>query len=95
MYNETSLENDIALLYLVSPVEYNEYIQPACLPPKVSNNYPGTDLNGYIAGWGTRKYEDNDMPNELINAKITLYPQSTCVNVGELNDGQICAGINF
>jgi len=25
----------------------------ACLPPVVSNSYPGTDSNVYAAGWGT------------------------------------------
>ncbi|NXY86410.1 CEL2A elastase, partial [Alcedo cyanopectus] len=44
------LENDIALLELVSPVLYSSYIQPICLPP--ANFQLGNESKCFISGWG-------------------------------------------
>ena len=42
---------DIALLILEKPVEFNERIQPACLPKTKSSNYPATYTISYAVGW--------------------------------------------
>ncbi|CAF1474984.1 unnamed protein product [Rotaria sordida] len=47
-YNNQTLENDIAILQLAESVQFNKYVQPACLPgpdPK-----PNADV--VILGWG-------------------------------------------
>ena len=49
-----SILNDIALLILDRDVTLNENIQIACIPNASSNTYPGTNVDGWIVGWGLR-----------------------------------------
>jgi hypothetical protein len=53
-YDEMSILNDIALLILDRDVTLNENIQIACIPNASSNTYPGTNVDGWIVGWGLR-----------------------------------------
>ena len=39
MYNDDTSENDIAILKLSKSLEFNKYVQPACLP-KEDYDYP-------------------------------------------------------
>ena len=82
------------MLYLSSPVNLTTSIQPACLPEKTSNTYPGSGLYGFIAGWGTT-FSGGSTPALLNNVKINVYDASTCKNVAKLTNGQICAGMNL
>lgn len=50
-YNSLTLDNDISLLQLASPVTFNNYIQPVCLAALGSTFYNGTD--SWVTGWGT------------------------------------------
>lgn len=43
--------NDITLLELKNDLEYNEYVQPICLPQDTSDLY--VDVNAFVSGWGT------------------------------------------
>ncbi|KAH7715686.1 prostasin-like protein [Aphelenchoides avenae] len=43
--------DDVALLELEEPIEFNDYAQPICLP-KSFRERPGD--SGYFVGWGTR-----------------------------------------
>lgn len=56
-YNDSSVDNDIGLVKLSSPVVYSKQINPACLPLR----FPTTqDFNGKMAtvtGWGTTAYQ--------------------------------------
>ena len=47
-YNTDTLKNDIALLKLEKPVQFNDKIQPVCLPTKL-NAQPGRV--GMVTGW--------------------------------------------
>lgn len=50
-YHSGTLRNDIALLVLAGPAEFNGYIKPVCMPP------PG-DLSGFpcaVSGWGKHR----------------------------------------
>lgn len=48
LYNPTTIENDIALLRLASPLTINAEVSPVCLP---SETLPtGTDC--WVTGWG-------------------------------------------
>ena len=44
-----SFENDLALLELDSPVEYQPHILPACLPEE---DHQMEGLLGWVTGWG-------------------------------------------
>lgn len=52
-YDPATFENDLALLELESPVQFDEHIVPICMPED------GTDFTGRMAtvtGWGRLKY---------------------------------------
>lgn len=44
--------NDVAILTLDSPVEFNQYISPVCLPPLGSID-PYIGREAVVIGWGT------------------------------------------
>ena len=48
-YNHLTLENDLALIELDSDVDYDQHIQPICLPQKGSD-FVGAEA--YVSGWG-------------------------------------------
>jgi len=48
-FDKRSFENDLALLELVSPVEYQPHILPACLP---TEDVQLEGLLGWVTGWG-------------------------------------------
>lgn len=53
-YDRRNLQNDIALLFLETPVEITSHINVICLPP------PGTQISSnkcFVTGWG----QNNDM----------------------------------
>lgn len=52
-YDPATFENDLALLELESPVQFDEHIVPICMPAD------GIDFTGRMAtvtGWGRLKY---------------------------------------
>ena len=54
-YNKKTLNNDIALIKLSSPISFpsNNKIAPVCLPES-GNDFTGEDA--IVTGWGTTKY---------------------------------------
>ena len=87
-YNASSLDNDIALLKLKTPIQYNPQALPVCLP---SFDLPeGTDC--WITGWGALE-EDGHGPAILQQAKVPLVSKKTCRKVyGSLTTSMRCAG---
>jgi len=54
-YDPATFENDLALLELESPVQFDEHIVPICMPED------GIDFTGRMAtvtGWGRLKYSE-------------------------------------
>lgn len=54
-YDPATFENDLALLELESPVQFDEHIVPICMPEE------GIDFTGRMAtvtGWGRLKYSE-------------------------------------
>lgn len=52
-YNHMTLDNDLALIELESDVDYDQHIQPICLPER-GKQFVGAD--GYVSGWGVLSY---------------------------------------
>ena len=52
-YNAQTFENDIAILELESPIEYQQHIVPICLPTD-QDKFVGR--SAYVTGWGRLKY---------------------------------------
>lgn len=92
-YNKTNLLNDIGLYFLKEQIEFNEYIQPACLPNRITKFYPPINSILFASGWGDLQYEGYS-PDVLYNVRLTNNDFEICrklyLNVKE--DSQICAG---
>ncbi|KAH3869477.1 plasma kallikrein-like [Dreissena polymorpha] len=89
-YNDTSLENDIALIITVEPMQWNDFTRPGCLPDAQHAYVIGDSC--YLPGWGsTSSTGDEEGLNQL------LYPivdDSICANHWDdfLPATEICAG---
>jgi len=98
--------DDIALVQVKETIEFNEFVQPACLPDDVSADpsslyKPGT--TALLSGWGQTKAKlsDGDVPNKmsltLQAAALPLVDWKTCKAANILYDYMvtetaICAG---
>ena len=51
-YNRFTYDNDIALLYLSKPIDFNDEIRPICVPEAEGEGEFHGKI-GYITGWGT------------------------------------------
>ena len=49
-FDAISFENDLALLELADPVQYEVNVVPACLPGKSDDHLVGQ--RGWVTGWG-------------------------------------------
>ncbi|KAG7231910.1 hypothetical protein INR49_010100 [Caranx melampygus] len=80
-YNDTTLDNDIVLVKMSSPVTFNDYIRPVCLAAAGSV---------YEAGMNTWPPAP-DTP--LQEVEIPIMSQSECMkNYTVVTDNMICAG---
>ncbi|XP_030630912.1 uncharacterized protein LOC115812568 [Chanos chanos] len=94
-YDSDSLDNDIALLKLSSPVTFTDYIGPVCLAASGSTFPNGTD--SWVTGWGTiGEGEPLPSPQTLQEVEVPVVGnrQCSCLNgVGTITDNMICAGL--
>uniref|UniRef100_A0A7M5WYY6 Peptidase S1 domain-containing protein n=1 Tax=Clytia hemisphaerica TaxID=252671 RepID=A0A7M5WYY6_9CNID len=74
-YNSQTLANDIALIKLNSPVEYNDYVKPACVPESGDAPDPNTEV--VISGWGTTQ-SGGSQPDTLRETKVSVVSRSSC-----------------
>lgn len=93
-YDKENKLNDVAIIKLTDEIEFNNFIQPACLP--IDDNYPSNEIDAWAAGWGKLKF-NGKTPETLQNVKLKIYHHSKC-NLGYSNTKvdwkkQICAGI--
>lgn len=66
-WNSETLANDLAILRLSKPVEFNRYVQPACLP----GPDPHSNSKVVMIGWGAEKMDGN-LFNELKQAQVKV-----------------------
>ncbi|XP_072047063.1 chymotrypsinogen B-like [Amphiura filiformis] len=90
--------NDIALLQLESPVEFSDYVRPACVATDL--NELSTYTNCMAAGWGRTLEGDYYYygPDGLQQVSVPLISSEHCrsadFNYGSrITDEMICAGI--
>jgi len=72
-YDPRHLNNDIALLKLSTPVLFNKYVKPVCLPTEEVD--PGTDC--YITGWGKVQHPGSMFP-KLQQAVLPVVSNTDC-----------------
>ncbi|XP_053683421.1 uncharacterized protein LOC128733684 [Sabethes cyaneus] len=88
------MNNDIAVVLLKTPIRFNEFVQPVCLPAKSQPYREG--LNCTISGWGSTQSGSSAHSLELRAAKVPLLSDAVCnepeVYGNNVTDGMFCAG---
>ncbi|CAF0842539.1 unnamed protein product [Rotaria sordida] len=86
-WNSETLANDLAILQLSKPVEFNKYVQPACLP----GPDPPSNSDVILIGWGAEQMGGNPY-DELKQAQVKVIGE--CHRFWNLFDeeNQICVG---
>nr|XP_019960557.1 PREDICTED: mast cell tryptase-like [Paralichthys olivaceus] len=93
-YEELTNDNDICLLKLSSPVTFNSFVYPVCLPTANSTFY--SELSSWVAGWGSTRpneWRPSDTLQE-VNLPIVGNNQCRCKQRFLITDNMICAGGN-
>ena len=91
-YNSMTLDNDIALIKLETPLEeFSIYIRPVCMPDKDTkfNN----ESKCYVTGFG-RTQQGGELAGMLRMAKLPLVDKKACLKAygDKLTDRMLCAG---
>ncbi|XP_023161208.2 uncharacterized protein LOC111592952 isoform X2 [Drosophila hydei] len=90
----THMNNDIAVVVLKTPLKFNDYVQPICLPelgaPLLENR------TCTISGWGSIKSGVSTPSQELRAAQLPILADTTCKQMNVYGDamteGMFCAG---
>uniref|UniRef100_UPI003AAF6F74 transmembrane protease serine 9 n=1 Tax=Centroberyx gerrardi TaxID=166262 RepID=UPI003AAF6F74 len=96
-YNNTFLNNDIALMKLSSPVSFTSYIRPICLAGNSSLFHSATSC--WATGWGNiGKDVPLGSPQTLQEVEVPVVGNNQCscqyilVEGANITDNMICAG---
>lgn len=93
-FDSRTLYNDIAILTLDSPVEFNNQIRPICLPA-AGQTFDGQGAT--VIGWGSLR-EMGAQPAVLQEVDITVWSNNECrlkygpAAPGGIVDHMLCAG---
>ncbi|NWI94095.1 FAXD protein, partial [Pitta sordida] len=93
-YDSTNYNGDIALLYLSSPVVFNEYALPICLPsPGLAALLSQEGRPGTVSGWGATHARGPTL-RFLMKVRLPMVSLERCQQAMErlLTDNMLCAG---
>jgi trypsin len=93
-YDDWNLYNDIALVKVSQPIEFNEDIQPICAPDP-DNSYAHTRT--VASGWGTLSSGGACCPQTLQYVSMNITTNEYCQNAypfDDVSDDMICATDN-
>ncbi|NWW33262.1 TMPS5 protease, partial [Panurus biarmicus] len=94
LYNDSSLDYDIALMRLQVPLNFSGAIRAVCLPPSPQDLLQGTQC--WVSGWGYTTPDQAQVAGTLKEALVPLIGtrrcNSSCVYKGELTARMLCAG---
>jgi len=90
-YDDWTLENDVAVLHLSSPLTWNDFVAAIPLPPA------GHTASGdaVVSGWGAVS-ESGSISNILRKVTVPIISDAECraaYGAGEVADHMICAGL--
>ena len=88
-YSRATLNNDISILKLKTPITWSNKVRPVCLPSDASKSYAG--VTGVASGWG-RLSTGQSGPQSLHHVSLDVYAQNSCMNWGGVHKTKICAG---
>ncbi|CAG0880138.1 unnamed protein product [Cyprideis torosa] len=90
------IENDIALLKLKTDINFNDYVQPACLPDNNDNQFEGQTVT--VSGWGATK-EGGKSSNILQTLDLRAISKAACAFtlgiVLNIRESHMCASGSF
>uniref|UniRef100_A0A3Q3QBE8 Peptidase S1 domain-containing protein n=1 Tax=Monopterus albus TaxID=43700 RepID=A0A3Q3QBE8_MONAL len=94
-FNPATLDNDIALVRLSSPVNFTTHVLPVCLAASGSTFYNGTDA--WVTGWGNTCVSSvpPPVPYNLREVDVPVVGNRQCncdYGVGTITDNMMCAG---
>nr|XP_021192156.2 serine protease 7 [Helicoverpa armigera] len=88
-YDDTHLNNDIALIRIQGNAPYTDYIRPICLPTIDIDSPDFSNLRLAVAGWGRNGRYRSDVKQSTI---VNLVPQAKCKKFyPSLSRRQMCA----
>uniref|UniRef100_A0A0P4WFI2 Peptidase S1 domain-containing protein n=1 Tax=Scylla olivacea TaxID=85551 RepID=A0A0P4WFI2_SCYOL len=89
-YSSITVDNDVALLQLSTPVKYNQGVAPVCLPCSLSENILLKE-NATVTGWGTMSFQGTLSP-VLLEAQLPLLTTEECQQYlgGNITDNMLC-----
>ncbi|XP_009582029.1 PREDICTED: transmembrane protease serine 5, partial [Fulmarus glacialis] len=94
LYNDNSLDYDIALMKLQVPLNFSDAIRAVCLPPSHQDLFQGTQC--WVSGWGYTRLDQGQVTETLKEALVPLIGSkrcnSSCMYAGELTARMLCAG---
>ncbi|NXK07949.1 TMPS5 protease, partial [Herpetotheres cachinnans] len=94
LYNDNSLDYDIALMKLQVPLNFSDAIRAVCLPPSHQDLFQGTQC--WVSGWGYTRPDQAQVTETLKEALVPLIGtkrcNSSCMYAGELTARMLCAG---
>ncbi|XP_059470703.1 brachyurin-like [Neocloeon triangulifer] len=94
-YNSTSLENDIAIIYLPKPVKETSLISTVKIPTKSQADQVGLPKNyATIAGWGRTSDASMDVSQVLKTVDLQIIDNKECLDAfgeGSVSSAQVCA----
>jgi len=94
VYNPSTLDNDVVILKLDSPLTLNDDVKPACLPSSASYlGVASSEERCFTSGWGTLS-SSGSSPNTCQFVRVPAITNAACNNDygGSITDSMICAG---
>ncbi|KAM6221070.1 LOW QUALITY PROTEIN: serine protease 55 [Rhynchocyon petersi] len=90
-FKKTTMDNDVALLMVTSPITFTDKILPICLP---RHPIPSTWNQCWVAGWGKTKTGDRaSMTPTLMKAPMVITDWEECSKMfTKLTQNMLCAG---
>jgi len=95
-YDHNIITNDVSVLKLDEPLEFNEYVQP--LPMAEKGDDPAGGTVCVNSGWGSTSHSSvQQMPNNLQYVEMPIVDRETCKDnydgVNGVDEGMNCAGV--
>ena len=78
-YNDYIAYFDIGLIYTTEEIQFNEAVQPVCLPTAPSQNSDDLDGNiAVVAGWGKESEDAINAKGILRRISLAVFSYETC-----------------